>query len=238
MISPDRQTWHCFGCAKGGDVYTFLMEYERMNFPEALRTLAKRVGIELISSAQTSGLSSQKELLYQINSLAKEYYHFILTKHKAGEKARAYLSGRGTDEKMIETFMMGFAPLGSGLSAYLTGKKGYKKEDVIDAGLAFERNGRLYDFFWGRLIFPLIDHRDNVVGFSGRILENNDNTSKYINTRETLVYHKGEHMFGINITKEAIRRENKVVLAEGEFAQRPSDRSSAWSASDSFTRRG
>jgi DNA primase len=218
MVSPDRQTWHCFGCAKGGDVYSFLMEYEKMDFGEALRTLAKRAGIELVSSGATRELSSKKELFYQINTLAKEYYHYILTKHKAGEQARAYLQGRGTDAQMIETFMIGFAPISNaGLSNFLCKKKGYKEEDVVEAGLAFYRNGRLYDFFWGRLIFPLIDHRDNVIGFSGRILDADAKTSKYINTRETLVYHKGEHMYGLNVTKDAIRRENKVIIAEGEF---------------------
>src|ERR1700704_3471868 len=92
VVSPERQIWHCFGgCNKGGDVYSFIMEYEKLEFPEALRILAKRAGIELVTSAVDSGQSFQKERLYKINSLAKEYYHFVLTKHKAGKSALAYL---------------------------------------------------------------------------------------------------------------------------------------------------
>ncbi len=219
VVSPERQIWHCFGgCNKGGDVYQFLMEYEKVDFPEALRILAKRAGIELVSQSYSSGETSKKELLYQINSLAKEYYHYVLIKHKAGKHALNYLKDRGIDSKVIETFVLGFAPVsGNGLAKYLLGKKRFSKDEAIDAGLVYQRGSDVADFFRGRLIFPLIDHRDNVVGFSGRILENNDNISKYVNTRETLIYHKGEHIFGLNITKDAIRREGKVVIVEGEF---------------------
>lgn len=218
MVSPDRQTWHCFGsCNKGGDIYSFLMEYERLEFPEALRILAKRAGIELAERNVTPGLSSKKERLYQINSFTKEYYHYILTKHKVGERALEYLKNRGITEKVIETFQIGFAPTGNSLSKYLLNKKDFMKEELIEAGVAFQVQRDTVDFFRGRLMFPLIDHRDNVVGFAGRILDNNDKVSKYVNTRETLVYHKGEHVFGINVTKEAIRRENHVILVEGEF---------------------
>src|SRR5687768_4849882 len=95
VVSPERQIWHCFGCGKGGDCYTFLIEYERLEFPEALRLLAKRVGIELQQRSAQPGLTSQKEKLYQCNSLAKEFYHYVLMEHKVGEKAREYLKGRG-----------------------------------------------------------------------------------------------------------------------------------------------
>lgn len=218
MVSPERQMWHCFGCGKGGDIYSFLMEYERVEFPEALRMLAKRAGIELVSRQFSTGVSSKKEQIYQINNLAKEFYHYVLTKHAAGKKALEYVMARGISEKMIETFQLGFAPgNGTALINYLLNKKKYKKEEVIEAGLAVQTSNRLIDFFRGRLMFTLIDHRDNVVGFSGRILDNNPNVSKYVNTRETLAYHKGEHVFGLNVTKDAIRRENHVIIAEGEF---------------------
>lgn len=218
VVSPERQIWHCFGCGKGGDCYTFLIEYERLEFPEALRLLAKRVGVELQQRNAQSGLTSQKERLYQCNSLAKEFYHYVLMEHKVGEKAREYLKGRGITEAVMKTFMLGFSPItGTALTSYLTKKKGFTDEEVVAAGLAYQRGPKPQDFFWGRLMFPLIDHRDNVVGFSGRILDNNDKTSKYINTRETLIYHKGEHFYGISVTKDAIRRTNQAIIVEGEF---------------------
>ncbi len=219
VISPERQIWHCFGgCNKGGDVYQFLMDYERVDFPEALRILAKRAGVELVSQNYSSGESSKKERLYQINSLAKEYYHYVVTKHSAGKKALSYLKNRGIDPKVIETFKLGFSPpTGDSLVKYLIGKKKFDKEEVIDAGLAYQRGRDVVDFFRGRLMFPLIDHRDNVVGFAGRILDNSDTTSKYINTRETLIYHKGDQIYGLNVTKDAIRREGQAIIVEGEF---------------------
>lgn len=217
VVSPERQIWHCFGCGKGGDVYTFLMEYERLEFPEALRLLAKRAGVELTSREKNSGLATQKERLYQINSLAKEYYHYVLTKHPVGKRALEYLENRGVSKKVIETFMLGFSPKGNALAHYLMTKKKYSSEDLVAAGVVFERGRDVVDFFRGRLMFPLIDHRDNVVGFAGRILEKDDSTSKYINTRETLIYHKGEQFYGLNITKDAIRRSNQAVIVEGEF---------------------
>jgi len=217
VVSPERQIWHCFGCGKGGDVYTFLMEYERLEFPEALRTLAKRVGVELQTQERNSGLATQKERLYQINSLTKEYYHYVLTKHSAGKRALEYLKNRGVSQKIIETFMLGFAPKGNALTKYLLSKKKFARDDLVAAGVVFSGDRDIVDFFRGRLMFPLIDHRDNVVGFAGRILDNDENTSKYINTRETLIYHKGEHFFGLNITKDAIRRANQAIIVEGEF---------------------
>lgn len=228
VVSPERQIWHCFGgCNKGGDAYQFLMEYEKVDFPEALRILAKRAGIELKNREFDRGESSKKERLYQVNSLAKEFYHYVLTKHPAGKTALKYLKNRGIDERVIKTFMLGFSPQsGNGLVKYLVGKKRFAPDEVIDAGLAYQSFGRfrtsegkgdLGDFFRGRLMFPLVDHRDNIVGFAGRVLDNSDKTAKYVNTRETLIYHKGEHIFGLNITKDAIRREGQAIIVEGEF---------------------
>jgi DNA primase len=218
VVSPDRQIWHCFGCGKGGDVYSFLMEYEHIEFPEALRTLAQRAGIELVQDRQFAGTNTKKEQIYKINAASAEFYHYVLTKHPAGKKALSYLEKRGVNPKVIETFKIGFAPrTGSVLTRYLVGKKKFARDDILDAGIATQRGAALSDFFFNRLIFPLSDHRDNIIGFSGRVLDEVSSGPKYINTRETLVYHKGEVFFGLNITKEAIRKENKAILVEGEF---------------------
>jgi len=218
MISEERQVWHCFGCGKGGDIYSFIMEYEHVEFPEALRILAKKAGIELIQSKVASGIASRKEVLYSINSLAAEYYHYLLLKHKVGERAREYLKNRGLSEKIIETFQIGFAPgVGTALTNYLLKKKNYLPEDLLEVGLAYSRGREVADFFRNRIMFPLVDHRDNIVGFSGRVLDNDVKTAKYMNTRETLIYHKGEGFYGLSVTKDAIRKAGQAILVEGEF---------------------
>jgi len=141
-----------------------------------------------------------------------------LTKHEVGKNALTYLTKRGLSDKIIETFQLGFSPSrGNSLARYLVDKKKYTRDEVIEAGLAYPAGRDLVDFFKGRVMFPLIDHRDNVVGFSGRILDDSKETSKYINTRETLIYHKGEHFYGLSVTKDAIRKAGSVILVEGEF---------------------
>jgi DNA primase len=218
MINPERQIWHCFGCSKGGDVYSFLMEFERLEFPEALRTLAKRTGVTLASRTGQIAQTTKKEKTFELNSLALEYYHYILTTHNAGQKARVYLENRGVSSKIIQTFMLGFAPpSGSALTKYLIEKKRIRAQDIIDAGLAARWGNRLKDFFQARIIFPLIDHRENIVGFAGRVTNNTEATAKYINTRETLAYHKGDHLYAISLTKDSIRDSKQAILCEGEL---------------------
>lgn len=222
VVSPERQIWHCFGCGKGGDAYSFLMEYENLEFPEALRILARKTGIELRESAQwSSGIASQKEKIYAVNRLASEFYHYILMSHPAGKRAKEYLEKRGVSKAAMQAFMIGFAPQsGRALITYLIEKKQYKKEDLFDAGLSTIRSGRLEDFFAGRVMFPLCDHRGNVLGFSGRVLNGSTGYglgAKYVNTRETAVYHKGSHFFGLSIAKEEIKKTSSALIVEGEF---------------------
>jgi len=218
VVSPERQIWHCFGCGKGGDCFTFLMEYENLEFIEALKTLGKRAGIEVELSATDKGISSQKERIYKINRQAAQFYHYILTKHAVGKRALEYLTKRKISEKVIETFQLGFAPSTSNsLSNYLMQKKGHKSQDLVDAGLSSLRNGRVMDFFFNRIMFPLFDHRDNIIGFSGRTLDESSTSSKYVNTRETLVYHKGDVFFGLNSAKDEIKKEQTAIIMEGEF---------------------
>lgn len=218
VVSPERQIWHCFGCGKGGDAYTFLMEYENLEFVEALRILAKKAGVELKLTASSFN-ASKKEAIYSLNKLASEYYNYVLTKHKAGEKALSYLEKeRGMNEKLIKTFNIGFAPGGGeALSKYLMSKKKYTSQDLVEAGLSIQKGSRTIDFFRNRIIFPLIDHRGNIVGFSGRNITSDDFGPKYINTRDTLVYHKGGMFFGLDQAKDEIKKQGFSIVVEGEF---------------------
>lgn len=218
VVSPERQIWHCFGCNKGGDAYTFLMEYENMEFPEALRALAKKAGIALKETSFKQGEYSEKEKIFTINNQALKFYHYILTKHQAGKNALEYLlKTRKINKGIIDTFELGFSPnSGSTLSDYLINKKGYTGKDLLIAGVSTEKNGKLYDFFRGRIMFPLFDHRGNVTGFSARALNDSD-MPKYLNTRETSVYHKGSMFFGLNGAKEEIKQKQDAIIVEGEF---------------------
>ncbi|MFH1832844.1 MAG: DNA primase [Candidatus Levyibacteriota bacterium] len=218
VVSPERQIWHCFGCQKGGDCFTFLMEYENLEFPESLRILAKKAGVALAESSWQAGVSSKKEKIYKLNNLASEFYHYLLTKHNVGKNALDYLSQRQISKGLLKTFMLGFAPrINNALSNYLIHKKKYQKEDLIDAGLSSQRGKEIVDFFNNRIIFPIIDHRGNIIGFSGRTMNDSLQISKYVNTRETLVYHKGESFYNLNNAKEEIKKENRAIVVEGEF---------------------
>lgn len=219
VVSPERQIWHCFGCNRGGDCFSFLMEYENLEFPEALRILAQKTGITLVDRQFDKGLSSQKEQMYMLNRQAMEFYHYVLTSHHAGAKALSYLrEKRGIKDKVIKTFMIGFAPgVGNALTRYLINKKKNSQEDIVASGLGVQKPGGVFDFFTARLMFPLIDHRGNIMGFSGRVLNDTFEGSKYVNTRDTIVYHKGSVFFGLNIAKEEIKKENRAIIMEGEF---------------------
>jgi DNA primase len=221
VISPERQIWHCFGCSKGGDCFTFLMEYENLEFPEALRILAKKTGIELENDFLQKGNQSKKEKIISINEKAGKLYSYLLSKHPVGKNALNYLlEKRKIPQGLVDSFEIGFSPnMGDSLSQYLIKKKGVNKLDLSEAGLAFEARGRVNDFFRGRLMFPLKDHRGNLVGFSARLLDDSGlNTGpKYINTKDTVAYHKGELFFGLDKAKEEIKKLNQAIIVEGEF---------------------
>jgi len=224
FVSEELQIYKCFGCGESGDVFSFLQAYEGMNFRESLETLAEKVGVELEdfkSGRKDEGVGR----LYEILNLAREYYHFILTEHKAGETGREYLNSRGVNEAVVTKFGLGWAPESwDGLITYLVKKKGYRPEEVEKAGMALRRSGAAggrvgdyYDRFRGRVVFPLADFRGRTVGFSGRILEDKEGEPKYINTPETSVYHKRELLYGIEVVRNMIRKKDRVLIMEGEF---------------------
>lgn len=218
FVSPERGTWHCFGaCGDGGDAIKFLQKWENIEFPDALKMLAKKTGVTLSQYSQ-SDEGREREKLYEINHLASEYYHYVLVSHKLGEKARTYLKSRFIKDETIKTFMLGYSPDSwDSLFKYLV-KKGYQAADIYKAGLlSHSQRGTYFDRFRGRLMFTLRDHHGNAVGFSGRKLAGDEKEAKYINTAETPIYIKGNLLYGLEITKEAIKREKKTIVVEGEF---------------------
>jgi DNA primase len=217
-VSPERQSWHCFGaCNIGGDVISFLQKWENIEFYEALKILAEKVGVKL-SGYAPSEKTQVKEKLYAINNLASEFFHYLLTAHRLGERARIYLKKRKIRQETIKTFNLGYSPNSwDSLMKFLI-KKRYTVSDLLEAGLLVRsEEGSFYDRFRGRLIFTLKDHRGNIVGFSGRSLEEEVKGAKYINTPETPIYIKGGTLYGLDVAKEAIKKENCAVLVEGEF---------------------
>src|SRR3989344_5357251 len=218
IISPDRQTWHCFGsCSEGGDIFKFLMKYENLEFYEALKILAEKAGIELRKIAPAE--QKQFNILYEINEEAKEFFKKNLNLEGAAE-AKKYLLDRGLKKETIEEFELGFASdEWETLSLYLI-KKGYSAFDIERAGLAYKNErGGLIDRFRGRIIFPIHNHFGKVIGFSGRILPRLETPEigKYINSPETLIFNKSKILYGFYKSKNFIREIKTAVLVEGQM---------------------
>lgn len=216
IISPDRQTWHCFGsCNEGGDVISFVMKYENLEFYEALKMLAERAGVELKSISP----SGQKEfgILYDINLASVEFYKDQLLPH---QEARDYLEERGIKKETIDDFEIGFAPTDrDALILYLV-NRGYEIQDVERAGLCFKtERGTYMDRFRGRLMFPLYNTFGKVVGFSGRILPQYDDgkSGKYVNSPETLIFNKSKTLYGFHKSKSYIKEAKQVLFVEGQM---------------------
>ncbi len=218
FVTPELGRYKCFGCGESGDAFTYLQKTENLSFAESLRELASKAGIKLESVPLTQE-DHHKDRLKEILSLSKEFYHYLLTSHEVGQTARDYITKRGVTNDTIRLFGLGVAPdAWDSLLHYLVGKKGFDQDDVVDAGLAIRsEKGHYYDRFRHRLMFPLTDKRGQVVGFSGRLLDNSAKEAKYINSPETQLYHKSELLFGYSQLSTAIRQSEEVVVCEGEF---------------------
>lgn len=219
IVSPERQIWHCFGsCGEGGDIIKFLMKWENITFPEALRELAHKAGVTLKNITLEDRDFKKKERYFNMNLLASEFFEYILNKTKFGEKAKHYLKERAINDKIAEKFRLGYSPDSwDSLRLFLKRKK-FEEEEMSENGLLVKSDrGSYYDRFRGRLMFPLMDSRDRVMGFSGRTLNPDSKEAKYVNTPETPIYHKRETLFGINHAVEAIKKEKNVYVVEGEF---------------------
>lgn len=218
MVNPELQIFKCFGCAAGGDAYSFLEKIEGMDFGEALQNLAKRAGVTLASYRPSPGEESRQKLI-EIQSLAAEAYHFVLTKHPAGKRVREYVKSRGISDEAVETFKLGYAPKGwDFLMKFLVEKKGYKPEELEQAGLVIKAQ-RYYDRFRDRVMFPLNNARGQTVGFAGRVMPGADEKAggKYVNTPETEIYHKGQLLYGLDKVRSEIKLAGWAVVVEGEI---------------------
>lgn len=225
IISPEKKIWHCFGCGKGGDIFTFLMEMEGLSFKEALRQLAPKAGVVLKNEAPQD--YSQRNRSLDIMALAVKYYEHILTTPN-GAAMQKYLNERGLTEALIKDWHLGYAPAGwDNLSKFLvtrpqSGKK-YTPKELIEVGLSVGKDGstqRIYDRFRDRLMFPLNDVNGNPVGFSGRINPSSaekDKTGKYINSPQTSIYDKSRILFGLDKAKKAIKEQDLAIIVEGQM---------------------
>jgi len=217
FISPTRQIWHCFGCNFGGDIFKFVMKIEGVEFGDALRILAQKAGVEL--KRQDPKIRTERQRLYEISELACRFFEKQLEESEAGEETKKYLLNRGLKEETIKKWRLGYAPdVWQGLSNFLI-SKGYKREEMIKAGLAVksEKKESYFDRFRARIIFPVFDLSSQVIGFGGRILENkkHDEVAKYVNTPNTLLYDKSHVLYGLNKAGIEIRKKNNCVLVEG-----------------------
>lgn len=219
MVSPELQIYKCFGCQAAGDCFTFLEQYEGMEFAEALKFLADKVGVKLESFQGQD--SSEKEKLLSINSLTNRFYQYFLLDHSVGKEALNYLlKDRGLKLSTIKEFQLGFSPDNPViLKKFLVEKKKFRTMDIEKAGIGYPKGNLFVDRLRGRVIFPLFDHRGNTVGFAGRIMPTalNQEMAKYINTPETSLYHKSNLLYGLSLTKEAIKKKKTVIVVEGEL---------------------
>lgn len=215
VVSPHRQMWHCFGCGEGGDVISFVMKREQLDFIEALRLLADRVGLTLPKFSR-QGSDDRDAVLDALDAAARFYHALLGTTH--GKTAMAYLTRRGLMPSSIDSFRLGFAPQAWDVLTTALTKKGYSTDILEKAGLVLKNStGRYYDRFRERIMFPLCDHAGHVVGFTGRVLSNDQPGGKYVNSPQGLVYDKGRLLYGLHFAKDAIRTAGNIVVVEGNM---------------------
>ncbi len=217
-VHTTRQTYHCFGCGEGGNVFNFLMKIEGLEFPDAVRRLAERTGIAI--KDEKGRPQNNNDAIYQVNELAAKYFRYHLTDQKGEDVdfTRKYLADRGITEEIAETFRIGLAPTEWDSLLKIAARRNYSPDTLIKAGLARKSDGgKIYDWFRERLMFPILNPGGRVVAFGGRILKEDPDRPqpKYINTSETPVYHKGQLLYGLPQARDMIRQENTAILVEG-----------------------
>ncbi len=215
-VAPDKGIYYCFGCHKGGGSINFVMELEGLSYPDAVRSLAKRVGMEVPEDEQYQSKYRQQERLWALHKEAARFFHAQLYS-PIGAEALNYALGRGMNKYILTTFGVGFAPDSWDSLVKAMRAKGYTDQELKDSGLVTvsQKNGNLFDRFRGRLMFPIIDVRGNIIAFGGRIIKNDKDAAKYLNSPETLIFNKRKNLFGLNLAKKT--KQNYLILVEGNI---------------------
>jgi len=219
-VDPDLKMYHCFGCGKGDSVISFIMEMDKITFPEVIRNLARKMGIEIVYEDGHQGENefdyTRKDELYELyRRTTTTFQHFLLEKPE-GKNALQYITDRGISREMVEKFLLGFAPEKRDFLHDFLGKKGYSDDFLEKSGLFSSRYKKL-PLFNGRLMFPIMDRQGRVVAFSGRSMSNHPDSPKYINSPETEIYKKGQTLYALNLAMDEMRRSKTVYLAEGNL---------------------
>ncbi|NTW26756.1 MAG: DNA primase [Candidatus Moranbacteria bacterium] len=219
MVNEEKQIFHCFGCAKGGDVFSFVQEIESMEFREVLKILAEKAGVQL-EEYKGGQVTDNKKRIMAALELATKFYETQLWKGDGKEKIMAYLRERGLNDESIQNFRLGYAPNGwDNISKFLLGR-GFTLDEIEKTGLLVkkENSSSVYDRFRDRIMFPIMDVMGGVIGYSARVAPGGDESqAKYVNTPETLVYHKGKALYGLSHAKTEIKKKNYVLLVEGNM---------------------
>ncbi|BCS52592.1 DNA primase [Geobacter sp. SVR] len=217
-VNPAREIFHCFGCGTGGNAFSFIMKIEGLSFPESVKLLARKAGVEIEERQLTPAekqAQSERQTFQRINDLAAGYYRTVLEQKPEGSIARSYLEQRTARGEIAETYRLGFAPdRGDGLVQHLKAS-GIPLETALKLGIIRKSDRGWYDLFRNRLIFPIRDAKGHVIAFAGRVLD--ASLPKYINSPESPIYHKSSVLFGLDLALPAIRTENSVILVEGYF---------------------
>ena len=215
-VAPDKGIYYCFGCHKGGSVINFQMEIEGLSYPDAVRALAKRAGMEVPEDEQYQSRYRQQERLWALHKEAARYFHSQLYA-PVGQEALNYALGRGMNKYILTTFGVGYAPDSWDSLTNALRKKGYTEQELRDSGLVSisRKNGNLFDRFRDRLMFPIIDVRGNVIAFGGRVIKKDSDAAKYLNSPETLIFNKRKNLFGMNLAKKT--KYPYFILVEGNI---------------------
>jgi DNA primase len=224
-VSPQRQTFHCFGCGVGGSVFRFVMEYEHVDFPSAVQKLAARVGIPIVEERGGPEEDRQHEArrtLLKLHAEATLWFHDTLLKKEFAEPARTYLKKRGIDRQVAKDWQLGFAPESWDSFSKWALDRGYSRTQLLQSGLVKARDeehpsGDFYDRFRGRIMFPICNDVGEVIAFSGRLLESDPQAAKYVNSPETPLFQKGRVLFGLHKTKRALIEANCSIVCEGQL---------------------
>lgn len=213
-VNPATQLWHCFGCSSGGDVFTYVMRRENLEFPDAVRYLAERAHIELHETTGGGQRTSKKGRLHEVCELTTKFYQTQLLrgKGKGPEEARAYLAKRGFNSDVCKAWDLGYAPGRGSLCTYLT-QKGYTAQELLDANVAVKRGGTLTDRFYERIMFPITDEFGKAIAFGGRIIGTGE--PKYLNSQETALFHKSKNLYALDKAKETMVATATAIVVEG-----------------------